>query len=708
MSSAQSSSPPRQPLRVLIVEDSPEDAELMLRELRRGSFDPAWQRVDTETVYLDLLSQSPEIILADYALPQFSAPRALELLQQQGMDIPFIVVSGTIGDEAAAAIMKQGASDYVLKDRLSRLTPAVLRALHGDRKIAYFSMEIALESAIPTYSGGLGVLAGDTIRSAADLHLPMVAVSLLHRAGHFHQRFDSSGWQREEPVDWNVEQFLTEMPARASVSLERRTVQLRCWKYAVQGEGGYSIPVYLLDTDLPENSEYDRKLTSVLYGDRHYRLCQEIVLGIGGVRILRALGYERFDRFHMNEGHASLLTLELLQEEAAKAGRTHIGISDLSAVRQMCIFTTHTPVPAGHDQFALQALGNAKGWQGDLSDVVDSDTAARIFGHHDSLPNRVSACEAVLNMTYLGLNMSHYVNGVAKRHGEVSRLMFAGYHIEAITNGVHAATWTSRHFQTLYDSHIPDWRQDNFSLRHAESIPGEDIWHAHMEAKNDLLAHVNQFQQLAMKPETFTIGFARRVTAYKRANLLFANVERLKQIAASFGGLQLIYAGKAHPSDQEGKCLIRRILELKEALRDSLAIAFLPNYDMTLAKLITSGVDLWLNTPQPPLEASGTSGMKAALNGIPSFSIVDGWWMEGLIEGVTGWAIGDERRDHEDETSGLRDAASLYDKLERIILPMFQKRERFVEVMRHAIAVNGSFFNTQRMLQQYVLSAYFR
>ena len=305
--------------------------------------------------------------------------------------------------------------------------------------------------------------------------------------------------------------------------------------------------------------------------------------------------------------------------------------------------------------------------------------------------------------------MSRYVNGVAKRHGEISRMMFAGYHIDAITNGVHAATWTSPHFQALYDRHIPDWRQDNFSLRHAESIPGPEILEAHRQAKTELLARVNDQHKLAMKPEVFTIGFARRVTAYKRADLLFTDLERLRKIAAEAGGLQLIYAGKAHPSDQEGKRLIRHILELKETLKGNIAIVFLQNYDLALAKLITAGVDLWLNTPQPPLEASGTSGMKAALNGVPSLSIVDGWWMEGLIEGVTGWAIGDEKRQREHENSALRDAASLYDKVEGVIIPMFRNdHDRFVEVMRHAIAVNGSFFNTQRMLQQYVLNAYFR
>jgi glycogen phosphorylase len=701
----------RQPLHVLMVEDSPTDAELMVSELRRSGFELTWQRVDTETDYLAHLQKSPEIILADHALPQFSGPRALQLLQQQGLNIPFIVVSGTIGDEAAVAVMKQGAADYVLKDRLGRLGSAVMRALQGDRRIAYFSMEIALQSAIPTYSGGLGVLAGDTIRSAADLQVPMVAVSLLHRAGHFQQRFDATGWQMEEPVEWEVERFLTEMPARAALEIEGRKLYLRCWKYQVQGTGGYAVPVYLLDTDLPENSAWDRKLSSVLYGgDSRYRLCQEVVLGIGGVRMLRALGYEKLDRFHMNEGHASLLTLELLREEAGTAERKQIAISDLASVRQKCIFTTHTPVPAGHDQFPLSELGSVLGYRQDLADVLDADMAVRVFGRHEPTVETKSSSggQATLNMTYLGLNMSRYVNGVAKRHGEVSRLMFRGYHIDAITNGVHAATWASPYFQALYDRHIPDWRQDNFSLRHAESIPGEQIWEAHSRAKSELLARVRKADAPAMKPEVFTIGFARRVTAYKRADLIFTDLERLRKIATEAGGLQLIYAGKAHPSDQEGKRLIRRILELKEALRDNLTIAFLPNYDLALAKLLTAGADLWLNTPQAPLEASGTSGMKAALNGIPSLSIIDGWWMEGLIEGVTGWAIG-EKREREDETSGLQDAVSLYDKLEQVILPLFcRNRDSFVDVMRHAIAVNGSFFNTQRMLQQYVLSAYFR
>jgi len=710
MSSDTGSPSPRTGVRALIVEDDPGDAELMVHELRRGGFDVVARRVDTEPDYLAELERGADVILADYVLPQFGGARALQLLQGRGLGIPFVVVSGAIGEEAAVAMMKHGAADYVHKGRLERLAPAVMRALQGERKIAYFSMEIALDAAMPTYSGGLGVLAGDTVRTAADLQVPMVAVSLLHRAGYFRQRIDASGWQHEEPVEWPVEHFLSEMSVRASLELEGRTVWLRSWKYQVQGVGGYSVPVYLLDTHLPENGEWDRTLTNVLYGgDAHYRLCQEIVLGIGGVRMLRALGYEQVERFHMNEGHSSLLTLELLQEEARKASRLLVELDDLAAVRRKCVFTTHTPVPAGHDQFPLPLLCRTLGLRDDLSDAFQGDSAALVFGRHElsGETKPLLPRDAVLNMTYLGLNMSRHVNGVAKKHGEVSKIMFAGYQIDAITNGVHAPTWTSPPFQALFDRHIPDWRQDSFSLRHAESIPKVELWAAHAEAKATLLQRINQLQPGALKADTLTIGFARRAALYKRADLLFTDLERLKRIGAVAQGVQVVFAGKAHPSDDAAKLLIRQILQLKEVLRDHVRIVFVEDYDMALAQLITSGVDLWLNTPQPPLEASGTSGMKAALNGIPSVSILDGWWVEGLIEGVTGWAIGDLSR-QQDADSSRRDAASLYDKLECEIMPAFYAdRDRFIDVMRHAIALNGSFFNTQRMLQQYVSNAYF-
>jgi starch phosphorylase len=558
--------------------------------------------------------------------------------------------------------------------------------------VAYFSMEIGLESAMPTYSGGLGVLAGDTIRSAADLSIPLVAVTLLHRKGYFYQRLDTNGWQQEEPVAWVVEDFLHALPARTSVTIDGRTVHLRAWQYTVRGINGFTIPVYFLDADVPDNTAWDRTLTGVLYGgEAHYRLCQEVLLGIGGVRMLRALGYTNIMRFHMNEGHASLLTLELLDEQARHAGRTDFTHEDVEAVRQHCVFTTHTPVPAGHDQFPL--------------DLVERVLGSREVFHtmHD-----VFCCEGVLNMTYLALNLSHYVNGVAKKHGEVSRHMFAHYTIDAITNGVHAGTWTTPPFQALFDCHIPGWREDNFSLRYALSIPPEEVWAAHMAAKQQLIQYVNRATNTGMDVDVLTLGFARRATAYKRADLLFYDSERLQRIAAQAGALQVIYAGKAHPRDHAGKELIHRIYEAKDTLQPTIKIAYLANYDMALGRLLTAGVDVWLNTPQPPLEASGTSGMKAALNGVPSLSVLDGWWVEGCIEGVTGWAIGPNGRNMEAQEDRSQDAASLYNKLEQVILPLFYgDRQRFIQVMRHAMAINGAFFNTQRMMQQYVVKAYF-
>jgi starch phosphorylase len=447
-----------------------------------------------------------------------------------------------------------------------------------------------------------------------------------------------------------------------------------------------------VDADLPDNSSWDRTLTGALYGgDAHYRLCQEVLLGIGGVRMLRALGYTALSRFHINEGHASLLTLELLDEQAHHAGRTAFTHDDVEVVRQHCVFTTHTPVPAGHDQFPLALVEHVLGPREAFHTMYE-----------------VFCCEGVLNMTYLALNLSHYINGVAKKHGEVSRHMFAHYVIDAITNGVYAATWTSPPFQALFDRHIPGWREDNFSLRYALSLSNHEVWDAHLTAKRQMIQEVNRATNAGMDVDVLTLGCARRTTAYKRMDLLFQDIERLKQLAVHAGGLQVIYAGKAHPQDQLGKELIKHIHEVKDTLKDTIKIAYLANYDIALGALLTAGVDVWLNTPQPPLEASGTSGMKAALNGVPSLSVLDGWWIEGWIEGVTGWAIGAQNRGLTADDDRVQDAASLYDKLQQVILPLFYgDRQGFISVMRHAIALNGSFFNTQRMMQQYVVKAYF-
>jgi len=560
-----------------------------------------------------------------------------------------------------------------------------------DGSIAYFSMEIALEEGMPTYSGGLGVLAGDTIRSAANLKVPMVAVTLLHRKGYFYQKLDKKGWQTEEPVDWNIEDYVEELSQKVSVTIENREVFIRAWKYNVKGPDGFTVPVYLLDTDLHDNTEWDRTLTHYLYGgDDHYRLCQEIILGMGGVRILRDTGYDKLDRFHMNEGHASFLTLELINEELKSTESDVITEDVLDKVKKKCVFTTHTPVPAGHDKFPM-------------------DMVNKVLGHHKIFDVKEHICsDNTLNMTQLALNLSHYVNGVAKKHQEVSQEMFNHYMIDSITNGVNALRWISESFKELFDTYIPGWGEDNFSLRYTLSIPNDEVWNAHLTAKNKLIEYVNQKTNADVEPDILTIGFARRVATYKRADLIFQDIEKLKEIASKAGPFQLIFSGKAHPQDQAGKEMIQHIYKARESLKDIIKIIYLPNYNISLGKLLTSGVDVWLNTPIPPLEASGTSGMKAALNGIPSLSILDGWWIEGCIEGVTGWAIGEDKHGVKRDDNRKQDAESLYTKLEKTIIPMYyNERDKFINIMCHTIALNGSFFNTQRMMHQYVLKAYY-
>ncbi len=554
-------------------------------------------------------------------------------------------------------------------------------------RIAYFSMEVGLETDMPTYSGGLGLLAGDTLRAAADLGLPLLGVTLVHRQGYFQQHLDARGSQTETAAPWFPETFLEALAPRVSVTVEGRPVQVRAWRYVLRGRSGHVVPVYFLDTALESNAPWDRTLTDHLYGgDQRYRLCQEAVLGLGGVAMLAALGH-RVQTYHLNEGHSALLTLGLVQEHAENAGSPVVTPKVHEAVRQRCVFTTHTPVPAGHDQFpsdlVRQVLGND--WTAVLSDAQ-------------------CCLNDKLNMTFLALFFSRYVNGVAMRHGEISRTMFPKDPINSITNGVHAGTWTGPPFQTLYDRHFPEWRRDNLYLRYAISIPLGEIQQAHAEAKQLLLAEVAKRGGLRLDPKVATIGFARRATTYKRADLFFTDLDRLRRIVRTVGPLQVIYGGKAHPADEGGKALIRRVFEAAAALGDTLRVIYLPEYDLGLAKFLCAGVDVWLNTPHQPEEASGTSGMKAALNGVPSLSILDGWWIEGHLEGTTGWAIGEEDGRASDPA---REAASLYDKLEYVILPLFYGRPLdFARMRRSTIALNASYFNAQRMMVQYLQNAY--
>ncbi len=557
-----------------------------------------------------------------------------------------------------------------------------------DVTIAYFSMEIGLVEEMPTYSGGLGVLAGDTLRAAADWGLPLAAVTLLHRKGYFRQRLDSRGFQTEEADGWRVEDHLEEMTPRVQVVVEGKPVILRCWRRVLEGVLGATIPVYFLDSDLSENSDRERGLTDHLYGgDKRYRLSQECVLGVGGLRMLRALGYERLDTYHMNEGHSSLLTLELMGQLARRAGRAEPSAEDVNQVKNHCVFTTHTPVSAGHDRFPKDLVREVL--SSDLFQILD-----KLYPGDE------------INLTELALLHSRFVNGVARRHGEVTRGMFEGFDVRAITNGVHAATWAAPSWQRLFDRHVPGWREDNQSLRYVAYVPLEEIEKAHREAKRALLDRVLTDKGLDLDPDRFTIGFARRSTAYKRAGLLLRDVERLNRMAEKEGPLQIIYAGKAHPNDDRGKEIIQEIFAAREKLSPKIALVYLEDYGVSLAARLTSGVDLWLNTPEAPLEASGTSGMKAAVNGVPSLSILDGWWIEGHIEGVTGWSVGDQPA-LPPVPDGKKDAENLYRKLESVILPLYYRdRTAYLAVMRHAVALNGSFFNTERMVSEYARQAY--
>jgi glycogen phosphorylase len=555
-------------------------------------------------------------------------------------------------------------------------------------RIAYFSMEVGIDERLPIYSGGLGVLAGDTLRSFADLRFRAVGVSLLYSKGYFRQILDTAGNQTEEPVTWRPPEVVRELAGRVTVTIEGRAVGIRAWQYDVTGLTGHVVPLLLLDTNLEENRPDDREITARLYGgDDRYRLCQEIVLGVGGIRMLRALGYKNIRRHHLNEGHASFLALELLCELPDPTAVA----SDIQAVRRTCVFTTHTPVPAGHDQFD---------W-GLVQEVLGEPIPAaelRMLGGQDRL-----------NMTHLALNLSGHVNGVAKKHGEVSQRMFPGHAVDSITNGVHTATWVCPSVRLLFDRYIPGWASDPFSLRNAIKIPLEDLHEAHLEAKWRLVREVRQRIGVELSSNAFTIGFARRATAYKRPDLLLQDPERLAAISRDAGRIQIVYAGKAHPKDEPGKELIRRIHAMAERLRGDVTIVYLPDYSMEIARFLTAGVDVWLNTPLRPREASGTSGMKAALNGVPSLSILDGWWIEGHVEGITGWSIGDDESDETADSDAVaaRDASELYVKLESVLLPLYRENPaRWAQVGQRTIAINGSFFHTHRMVQQYAANAY--
>jgi glycogen phosphorylase len=546
-------------------------------------------------------------------------------------------------------------------------------------KIAYFSMEIGINPQMPTYSGGLGVLAGDVIRSSADLRLPLVAVTLISKKGYLKQKITPDGWQMEYPEEWDPSKFMKLLPETAIVKIDGRDVRIGVWVYEQESLTGGTIPVLFLTTDIEGNTQEDREITDFLYGgDEKYRLKQEIVLGIGGLRILEALKIN-IKKYHMNEGHSSLLTLEVLQNCDWNVDK----------VKNLCVFTTHTPVAAAFDKFSYDLF----------SEVLGTEVPEKVLKEYGGSDK--------LNMTLLALNLSKYTNGVTEAHMEYSRKLFPGYHIQEITNGVHSYTWTCLHFRKLFDKYIHRWANEPELLVRVATIPDEELWEAHMKAKQDLLDFVYMSSGLKMDIDVLTIGFARRATEYKRATMIFSDLEKLEEISSQ-GKIQLIFAGKAHPNDELGKSLIKDIYGFMDRLKGEIEIVYLENYNMEMAGKLTSGVDIWLNTPLPPYEASGTSGMKAAHNGVVNFSVLDGWWIEGCVEGLTGWAIGPSAYQLlSEQDTRKRELADLYNKLEYLIIPKFyQERDTWIDLMKNSIGKVAYYFNTHRMMRRYATDAY--
>ncbi|HDN62702.1 MAG TPA: alpha-glucan family phosphorylase [Candidatus Bathyarchaeota archaeon] len=546
-------------------------------------------------------------------------------------------------------------------------------------RIAYFSMEVGIKSEIPTYSGGLGVLAGDTIRSSADLRVPLTAVTLVSRKGYLKQKLTEEGEQLEYPDEWDPSKYMSLLPQTVRVRIDGREVKVGAWIYEHQSVTGGVVFILFLDTDIEGNEPEDRRITDVLYGgDERYRLKQEIVLGIGGVRMLKALDVN-VAKYHMNEGHSSLLTLELLKENDM----------DEDKVKNLCVFTTHTPVEAAFDKFSYDLV----------QELLGDEYPLEVLKRHGGQDR--------LNMTLLALNLSKYTNGVTKEHMEYSRKLFPGYHIMSVTNGVHSYTWTSPYFRHLFDRYIPGWANEPELLVRVGIIPDEELWEAHVKAKEALLKFVKDETGVEMEVDALTLGFARRATSYKRATLIFSEIDKLREVNG-LGKIQLIFAGKAHPRDLEGKRTIKEIYKYVRMLKGEIKIVYLENYNMEVAAKLTSGVDVWLNTPLPPLEASGTSGMKAAHNGVINFSVLDGWWIEGCIEGVTGWSIGPPPNERIEETKRREmELEDLYNKLKYLIIPTFyDRRDEWVNMMNNSIGKVAYYFNSHRMIRRYVTEAY--
>tara|TARA_Y100001958_G_C21228675_1_gene554182 strand:+ start:559 stop:2208 length:1650 start_codon:yes stop_codon:yes gene_type:complete len=539
--------------------------------------------------------------------------------------------------------------------------------------VGYFTAEIGLWSELHTYSGGLGVLAGDHVKSAADANIPLVGVTLLYRKGYGRQHLDGDGIQTETYRDLDPAQHLQDTGMDISLPLDGGELWAKVWRADITGVSGHVVPVYFLDTFHPKNTEKHLDLGLTLYGgDDWVRIRQEYLLGVGGLRLLDKLGHD-VDGLHLNEGHCTFALLEMLGK-----GWTR------EQLAKRVLFTTHTPVPAGHDRFEWGAVEEV------LGDLLPSDAKQLVIDAGDPEEGRR------ISMSHLAVALSGPVNAVSNLNAWVASSMFADHHIAPITNGVHHLTWTSPMMAELFDEQLPGWREDPTKLAHAGKIPTEELVESRGIARKVLRELVQTSTGVRLDKNRLTIGFARRFATYKRANLVFSDLERLREIGA--GKIQFVFSGKAHPRDEGGKALIKSIFDSAKDLEQDIPVAFLEDYSMATGLAMTGGVDIWLNNPIRPMEASGTSGMKAAMNGVPNCSILDGWWPEGCEHGVNGWAIGEA----DDERDDVRDAQNVLDVIENEVLPAWNEGdEKWCEIMRASIATSARFTGA-RMISDYL------
>ncbi|MHA1191071.1 MAG: alpha-glucan family phosphorylase [Promethearchaeota archaeon] len=554
--------------------------------------------------------------------------------------------------------------------------------LKDNTLVAYISMEIGIDSSIPTYSGGLGVLSGDTVRSAADLEIPMVAVCLCYSSGYFYQLFNEKGEQKEKEIEWNYFYEFEKIAKPITIKIEDKEVLVTAWLYKVIGQSGHIIPIYLLTTDVEGNEDWMKQMTGSLYDStsRWNRIVQEQILGIGAVKLLKSLGYNNLEVYHLNEGHGSFSIVELFNN-----------LRDLEKVKESVVFTTHTPVPAGHDKF-------------------DQKLVDKVF--KDRFPSEIRKLaddNGALNMTFLGMNVSRYQNGVAKKHGEISRKMFPNNNIDYITNGIHLPFWISKPIRKMFKRKWPNWKSNPYILQNAIELDDLELFDAHIENKFNLINYQKGHSWNLLDEELITFGFARRFATYKRATLIFHDIDRLGKLCQ--GKAQFLFAGKAHPKDVMGKDYIKKIYESGEYLYDNygVKVVLIENYNMDMAHMLVSGVDVWLNTPERYREASGTSGMKAALNGILNCSVLDGWWLEGYKRNpMAGWAIGPD--DSNPSDPGVSndwdiDSNAFYEILENEIIPNYMNHDEWLFRSKNAISL-AAYFNTHRMVLEYAEKAY--